>query len=95
VAESNTSFDKFNQAIMATEDRHRARVFKGKKAPVWTNAAVALTRTGARPTEYIGSLIARFHRALLSSLSSGALLTISPSGPIIPSGLIGPSEAPE
>lgn len=48
---------------------------------------MAETNTGARPTEYMGSLIAAFHRRRCSSGSRGACLTTVPSGSMIPSGV--------
>ena len=48
---------------------------------------MADTNTGARPTEYMGSLIALFHNRRFSSGSIGGCFTIVPSGSMIPSGV--------
>ena len=85
-----------DQAMIATAATQSPSVLSGLNAPKWQNAAVALTRTGARPTEYIGSLMARFHSCFCSSVMccvgrvGRTRLMIRPSGPMIPSGSMAP-----
>lgn len=90
VIESNTSFDKFSQAMIDTAHVQRARVFRGKNDPVYTNAAVALTRIGANATEYMGSFSAACQSSAFvrpSPAATGADPTTTlPSGSMMLSG---------
>ena len=79
VAASKASLLRLSQAMMQTAARQKAAVRPGSRAPVSSQAAAAETRMGAKPTEYMGALMAALSSAARSSPPCGCACTV-PSG---------------